>query len=72
MKNILNKVLNIKEQPKDGETKILKIEQLSFKPEFQTMLKMDDNILASMTESMKKDGFKQGHEVHVWFHEKQY
>ena len=36
------------------------------------MLAMDESVVAAMTESMKNEGFKPGHELHVWLHDGKY
>lgn len=50
----------------------LKISDIKLIPEFEKMLAMDESVVAAMTESMKTEGFKSGHELHVWHHEGNY
>ena len=33
---------------------------------------MEESVLTKMTESMREEGFKSGHEIHVWKHDGQY
>ena len=68
--NILkNKINNL--QAAD-QKKTLKIRDIVLIPEFEKMLAMDDSVVNAMTESMRTEGFKLGHELHVWFHEGKY
>lgn len=63
--SIKNKIENIQ---KADLKKNLKIKDITLIPEFETLLAMDDSVVNAMTESMKSEGFKPGHELHVWAH----
>ena len=41
-------------------------------PEFENLLAMDDSVVNAMTEFMKTEGFKPGHELHIWAHDGKY
>jgi ParB/RepB/Spo0J family partition protein len=66
---IKNKINNLQ---KANEKKTLKIKDIVLLPEFEKMLAMDDTVVNEMTESMKAEGFKPGHELHVWSHDGMY
>ena len=48
------------------EKKMLKIKDIVLIPEFQKLLAMEESVLEKMKESMKNEGFKSGHEIHIW------
>lgn len=64
--SIKNKIENIQ---KAGQKKNLKIKDITLIPEFEKLLTMDDSVVNAMTESMKTEGFKPGHELHIWAHD---
>ena len=64
--SIKNKIENIQ---KADQKKILKIKDISLIPEFEKLLTMDESVVNAMTESMKAEGFKPGHELHIWAHD---
>lgn len=66
---IKNKINNLQ---KSEQKKVLKIKDIVLIPEFEKMLAMDESVVAAMTDSMKNEGFKPGHELHVWFHDGKY
>lgn len=66
---IKNKINNLQTA---AQKKTLKISDIVLIPEFEKMLAMDDSVVNAMTESMGKEGFKLGHELHVWLHEGKY
>ena len=67
---IKNKINNLQ---KADQKKILKISEIVLIPEFEKMLVMDETVVKAITESMKSsDGFKSGHELHVWLHDGKY
>ena len=66
---IKNKINNLQ---KANQKKILKIKDIVLLPEFEKMLAMDETVVNAMTESMKIEGFKPGHELHVWSHDGKY
>lgn len=66
---IKNKINNLQTA---AQKKTLKISDIVLIPEFEKMLAMDDSVVNAMTESMRKEGFKLGHELHVWLHEGKY
>ena len=66
---IKNKISNL--QTAD-QKRTLKISDIVLIPEFEKMLTMDESVIAAMTESMKTEGFKPGHELHVWLHDGKY
>ncbi len=68
-KSIKNKIENIQ---KADQKKTLKIKDIELIPEFEKLLAMDDSVVSAMTDSMKNEGFKPGHELHVWFHNGKY
>ena len=68
-KSIKNKINNFQ---KSGQNKTLKIKDIALIPEFEKMLAMDESVVSAMTESMKSEGFKSGHELHVWLHDGKY
>lgn len=51
---------------KISEKKILKIKDIVLIPEFQKLLVMEEEVLEKMKQSMKEEGFKSGHEIHIW------
>ena len=57
---------------KIGEKKTLKIKDIILIPEFQKLLVMEADVLEKMRESMKEEGFKPGHEIHIWKRGKEY
>ncbi|MBQ8013022.1 MAG: ParB N-terminal domain-containing protein [Treponema sp.] len=57
---------------KIGEKKTLKIKDIVLIPEFQKLLVMEADVLEKMRESMREEGFKPGHEIHIWKHGKEY
>ena len=64
--SIKNKIENIQ---KADQKKNLKIKDITLISEFEKLLAMDDSVVNAMTESMKTEGFKPGHELHVWAHD---
>ncbi len=66
---IKNKINNLQ---KANQNKTLKIKDIVLLPEFEKMLAMDESVINAMTESMKAEGFKPGHELHVWSHDGKY
>ncbi|WP_407428715.1 ParB/RepB/Spo0J family partition protein [Treponema sp.] len=66
---IKNKINNLQ---KANQKKTLKIKDIVLLPEFEKMLAMDESVINAMTESMKAEGFKPGHELHVWSHDGKY
>ncbi len=71
--NITNSIKSkINNLQKADQKKTLKIKDIVLIPEFEKMLAMDDSVVATMTESMKAEGYKPGHEIHVWYHEGKY
>ena len=67
--SIKNKLENIQ---KADQKKTLKIKDSELIPEFEKLLAMDDSVVNAMTESMKTEGFKPGHELHIWAHDGKY
>ena len=67
--SIKNKIENIQ---KADQKKNLKIKDITLIPEFEKLLAMDDSVVNAMTESMKSEGFKPGHELHIWSHDGKY
>ena len=57
---------------KISEKKTLKIKDIVLIPEFQKLLVMEEDILEKMKLSMKEEGFKSGHEIHIWKRGKEY
>ena len=57
---------------KNGEKKTLKIKDIILIPEFQKLLVMEADVLEKMKESMREEGFKPGHEIHIWKRGKDY
>ena len=57
---------------KISEKKILKIKDIVLIPEFQKLLVMEEDVLEKMKQSMKAEGFKSGHEIHIWKRGKEY
>ena len=71
--NITNSIKSkINNLQKADQKKTLKISDIVLIPEFEKMLAMDESVVATMTESMKAEGYKPGHEIHVWFHDCKY
>lgn len=71
------KLTNIISMVKDttqkiGEKKTLKIKDIVLIPEFQKLLVMEEDVLEKMKQSMKEEGFKSGHEIHIWKRGKEY
>ena len=66
---IKNKINNLQ---KANQKKTLKIKDIVLLPEFEKMLAMDESVINAMTESMKVEVFKPGHELHVWSHDGKY
>ena len=64
--SIKNKIENIQ---KADQKKNLKIKDITLIPEFEKLLAMDDYVVNAMIESMKTEGFKPGHELHIWAHD---
>lgn len=62
-KTIKNKIESIN---KADQQKTLKINAIELIPEFEKMLAMDESVVKAITDSMKTEGFKAGHELHVW------
>lgn len=57
---------------KISKKKILKIKDIVLIPEFQKLLVMEEDVLEKMKQSMKEEGFKSGHEIHIWKRGKEY
>ena len=57
---------------KISDKKILKIKDIVLIPEFQKLLVMEEDVLEKMKQSMKEEGFKSGHEIHIWKRGKEY
>ena len=57
---------------KIGEKKTPKIKDIVLIPEFQKLLVMEADVLEKMRESMREEGFKPGHEIHIWKRGKEY
>ena len=57
---------------KISEKKTLKIKDIVLIPEFQKLLAMEEDVLEKMKQSMKEEGFKSGHEIHIWKRGKEY
>ena len=57
---------------KISEKKTLKIRDIVLIPEFQKLLVMEEDVLEKMKQSMKEEGFKSGHEIHIWKRGKEY
>lgn len=55
-----------------AEKRNLKIKDIVKIPEFQKLLVMEESVVEKMKASMKEEGFKSGHEIHVWKHDGQY
>lgn len=55
-----------------GFKKVLKIKDIVLIPEFEKLLAMEESVLGKMEESMKEEGFKSGHEIHIWKRDKEY
>lgn len=70
---VTNKFLGTIENIKNADSKRnLKIKDIILIPEFKMLLQMDSSVVESMTESMKTEGFKPGHEIHIWIRNGQY
>ena len=65
MNALIKKTERIKSVP---QKKSLRIENIVLIPEFENLLKMDDSVTKPMIESMRAEGFKPGHELHIWRH----
>ncbi len=72
--NIITNTLKtrIVNMQKSKQNKTLKISEIVLVPEFEKMLVMDESVVKSITESMRTEGFKPGHELHVWQHDRKY
>lgn len=71
--NISNTIKNtINNLQKTNQKKNLKIDEITLIPEFEKLLTMDDSVVSAMTESMKTEGFKSGHELHIWAYKGKY
>ena len=57
---------------KIGEKKTLINKDIVLIPEFQKLLVMEEDVLEKMKQSMKEEGFKSGHEIHIWKRGKEY
>ena len=57
---------------KISEKKTLKIKDIVLIPEFQKLLVMEEDVLEKMKQSMQEEGFKPGHEIHIWKRGKEY
>ena len=57
---------------KISEKKTLEIKDIVLIPEFQKLLVMEEDVLEKMKQSMKEEGFKSGHEIHIWKRGKEY
>lgn len=68
-KSIKNKIGN---NHKADQKKILKIKDIELIPEFEKLLTMDESVVSAMINSMKTEGFKPGHELHIWAHDRKY
>lgn len=70
----LNDIINMVKDTtqKIGEKKTLKIKDIVLIPEFQKLLVMEADVLEKMRESMREEGFKPGHEIHIWKRGKEY
>ena len=66
---IKNKISNL--QTAD-QKRTLKISDIVLIPEFEKMLAMDESVIAAMTDSMKNEDFKPGHELHIWHRDGKY
>ena len=67
--NITNSIKSkINNLQKADQKKTLKIKDIVLIPEFEKMLAMDESVVTAITESMKTEGFKSGHELHVWLY----
>jgi len=63
---------NAMHEQKESRIKILNIKDIRLIPEFENLMKMDETVVKAITESMKNDGFKKGHECHVWKRNNEY
>lgn len=71
--NIINTIKNtINNLQKTNQKKNLKIKDITLIPEFEKLLTMDDSVVSAMIESMKTEGFKSGHELHIWAYKGKY
>ena len=57
---------------KISEKKTLKIKDIVLIPEFQKLLVMEEDVLEKMKKPMQEEGFKSGHEIHIWKRGKEY
>lgn len=55
-----------------SKKKILKLNDIVLIPEFEKLLKMDEAVIERITASLKEEGFKPGHELHIWYNNGQY
>ena len=67
LNDIITSALN-----KATEKRTLKIKDIVLIPEFQKLLVMEEDVLEKMKQSMKEEGFKSGHEIHIWKRGKEY
>ena len=67
LNNFLNainqKAARLKNAP---QKKTLRIEDIVLIPEFEKLMEMDDSVIKPMIESFRTEGFKHGHELHIW------
>jgi len=49
-----------------AEKKNIKITDIVLIPEFEKLMVMEDSVLEKMMASMREEGFKSGHEIHIW------
>ena len=70
----INDIINMVKDTtqKISEKKTLKIKDIVLIPEFQKLLVMEEDVLEKMKQSMKEEGFKSGHEIHIWKRGKEY
>lgn len=57
---------------KESRIKFLNIKDIRLIPEFENLMKMEESVVKAITESMINDGFKKGHECHVWKRSNEY
>lgn len=55
-----------------GDTKQIKISDISYLPEFQTMFRLCENEVEKIASSMRESGFDRSHPIHVWNHDGKY
>ena len=70
----LNDIISMVKDTKQkiSEKKTLKIKDIVLIPEFQKLLVMEEDVLEKMKKSMQEEGFKSGHEIHIWKRGKEY